>query len=405
MALTHILAQRIVDWLAISFDVGACVTDRSARIIASTDPQIVGSAHPTARCALARGALSAGGDGQRAGIGLPIVYANTIIGALVLNDTSPHGREIALVAKALAELMIRQMAIIDPFARQRWARANFIHNLLHAQLDSSSDGVLQEAAGLGIDLTIPRVVVVIDVKQVIDQGANHEAAESVLPIIANMLRVEHSQIDLVERAHRAISASDLDVSTFVGDRWLVLLAVVDRTLVGGSQRPLNHGVQRFLDELALASGVTTSAGLGHAYVGWPALAQSFVDARFALEIGTRMYGAGRVFQVDALGLAGLVGCDDRAMKDTLAQRLIGPISAETDLLTTLDAFLQAHLSPSLAAQRLHIHRHTLTYRLAKIAQLSGRDPRRFEDAAELYAALLLWNMNAEARIVGQMAKK
>jgi hypothetical protein len=43
--------------------------------------------------------------------------------------------------------------------------------------------------------------------------------------------------------------------------------------------------------------------------------------------------------------------------------------------------------------------------LAKIAQLSGRDPRRFEDAAELYAALLLWNMNDGSRTFGQMAKK
>jgi DNA-binding PucR family transcriptional regulator len=92
------------------------------------------------------------------------------------------------------------------------------------------------------------------------------------------------------------------------------------------------------------------------------------------------------------------------MKEALAQRLIGPISAEPDLLETLDAFLQAHLSPSLAAQTLHIHRHTLTYRLVKIAQVSGRDPRQFADAAELYAALLLWSMNGESRVIGQMAK-
>jgi carbohydrate diacid regulator len=187
----------------------------------------------------------------------------------------------------------------------------------------------------------------------------------------------------------------LDLYTFIGDRWLVLLAVVDRSLVGGSRRRLDQNVQRFLDELTHTSGVTTSAGIGHVYPDWLALAQSFADARFALETGTRLHGAGRVFRVDALGLASFIASDDRRMKDELAQRLIHLISAEPDLLATLDAFLHAHLSPSLAAQTLHIHRHTLTYRLAKIAQLTGRDPRRFEDAAELYAALLLWNMNGE----------
>jgi carbohydrate diacid regulator len=349
--------------------------------------------------------LGACGAAQRAGIGLPIVSANAIIGAIVLNDTSPRGQEIASVAKALAELMIRQISITDPFSGQRWARAKFIYNLLHAKLDSSSDGVLREAACLGIDLTIPRVVVVIDVKQVIDQHTHSGSADAVLPLFANMLRVEHSQIDLIEQAHRAITASDMDISTLIGDRWLVLLAVVDRIVAGGIQRLLDHCVQRFIDELAHTSGVTTSAGIGHAYPSWPALAQSFTDARFALEIGTRLHGTGRVFQLDALGLAGLVGSDDRQVKESLALRLIGPISAEPDLLATLDAFLQAQLSPSLAAQTLHIHRHTLMYRLVKIAQVSGRDPRRFADAAELYAALLLWNMNDESRAVGQMAKK
>jgi carbohydrate diacid regulator len=48
----------------------------------------------------------------------------------------------------------------------------------------------------------------------------------------------------------------------------------------------------------------------------------------------------------------------------------------------------------LAAQTLHIHRHTLAYRLDKITRLTGLNPRQFEDAVQLYAALLLWKMNS-----------
>jgi carbohydrate diacid regulator len=403
--LTHHLGQRIVDWLAISFGAGASVADLSAHIIASTDPHLVGRMHPLARHAIASGALSEDDATQFAGVSIPIVSANAVIGAIVINDTSPRGREIASAAKTLAELLIRQMTVLDPSARQRWAQAKFIYDLLHGQLDSSSDSVIQEAASLGIDLTIPRAVVVIDVKQVIDQYTVRDSADAVLPLVTHMLRVERSHTDLIEHARRTIVTSDLDSYSFIGDRWLALLAVVDRTMVGGSQQLLDHDVQRFLDELTRSLGITTSAGIGHAYPGWRALAQSFVDARFALETGTRLHGTGRVYRVEALGLASFIGSDDRRMKEDLAQRLIHPISAEPDLLVTLDAFLRAHLSPSLAAQILHIHRHTLTYRLAKIAQVSGRDPRRFEDAAELYAALLLWNMHGGSRTFGQMAKK
>jgi carbohydrate diacid regulator len=391
--LTHHLGQRIVDWLAISFDASASVADLSGHIIASTDPHLVGRMHPLARRAIASGGLSEDDATQFAGISTPIVSANAVIGAIVLNDTSPRGREIASAAKALTELLIHQMVLLDPLAQQRWARTKFIYDLLHGQLDSSSDAVIQEATCLGIDLNIPRAVVVSDVKQVIDQYTVLDSADAIIPLATHMLRIERCHTDLIAYARRAISKSDLDSYSFIGDRWLALLAVVDRTTVGGSQQLLDHAVQRFLDELTCSTGVTISAGIGHAYPGWPALAQSFVDARFALETGTRLHGPGHVFRIEALGLASFIGSDDRRMKEDLARRLIQPISAEPDLLMTLEAFLRAHLSPSLAAQSLHIHRHTLIYRLAKIAQVSGRDPRRFEDAAELYAALLLWNMN------------
>jgi carbohydrate diacid regulator len=396
IVLTQQLGQRIADWLAISFDVDASVTDTSAHIIASTDPHLVGRNHPIARSAIMSGKLSKDDDNQFAGISIPIVSANTIIGAIVLNDSTPRGQEIASVAKALAELLIRQMTVLDPFARRRWAQAKFVYDLLHGQLDSPFGTVIQEAASLGIDLSIPRAVVLIDVKQVIDHYTASESPNTILPLIAHMLRVEHSHTDLIEHARRAIATSDLDSYSFIGDRWLALLAVVDRTMVGGGQRLLDHEVQRFLDELARSLGITTSAGIGHAYSSWPALAQSFIDARFALEMGTRLHGAGQVFRIEALGLASFIGNDDQRMKEDLALRLIHPVSAEPDLIVTLDVFLHAHLSPSLAAKILHIHRHTLTYRLAKIARLSGLDPRRFEDAAQLYAALLLWNMNGES---------
>ncbi|HEU5101315.1 MAG TPA: helix-turn-helix domain-containing protein [Roseiflexaceae bacterium] len=404
VVLTHHLGQRIVDWLAISFDVGASVADLSAHIIASTDPDLVGRVHPVAQRAITSGALSEDHDTQFAGISIPIISASSIIGAIVLNDSSPRGRELASAAKALAELLIRQMTVLDPFARQRWVQAKFVYDLLHRQLDSSSTAVIQEAACLGIDLSIPRAVVLIDVKQVITQYTVRDSSDTILPLVTHMLRVERSHTDLIEHARRAIAMSDLDCYSIIDHRWLALLAVVDRTMVGGGQRLLDHDVQHFLNELTRSLGITTSAGIGHAYSSWPALAQSFIDARFALEMGTRLQGAGRVFRVEGLGLASFIGNDDQRMKQDLAQRLIQPVSAEPDLIVTLDVFLRAHLSPSVAAQILHIHRHTLTYRLAKIARLSGLDPRRFEDATQLYAALLLWNLNSGS-CLGQMAKK
>jgi hypothetical protein len=58
-------------------------------------------------------------DAQLAGSSLTIVSGDAIVGAIVLNDTSSCGREIASVAKTLAELMIRHMTMRDPVVQQR----------------------------------------------------------------------------------------------------------------------------------------------------------------------------------------------------------------------------------------------------------------------------------------------
>ncbi|WP_018680881.1 PucR family transcriptional regulator [Actinokineospora enzanensis] len=57
--------------------------------------------------------------------------------------------------------------------------------------------------------------------------------------------------------------------------------------------------------------------------------------------------------------------------DGIAGRLVGG----ADLLSTLDAFYQADLDRARAAGALHIHPRTLDYRLRKVRELTGVDPR------------------------------
>jgi sugar diacid utilization regulator len=58
-----------------------------------------------------------------------------------------------------------------------------------------------------------------------------------------------------------------------------------------------------------------------------------------------------------------------------------------DLETTLRVFLELDGSYSATARRLHVHVNTLRQRLAKITELTGRDPRRTNDRVDLVLAL------------------
>lgn len=179
-----------------------------------------------------------------------------------------------------------------------------------------------------------------------------------------------------------------DLYACLGDRWLAILPVVQAEAADAVQA-LAVGLEALLTELAAVWRLETRAGIGGPYPGWTGLSRSFRDACFTLEVGPALVGTSRVFTLESLGLAGLVCHADRQTKRALAAGLLAPLAHEPELLTTLAAFLRVDLAPSLAARELSIHRHTLSYRLDKIAALTGLDPRRFSDAAQLHVAMLL----------------
>lgn len=109
----------------------------------------------------------------------------------------------------------------------------------------------------------------------------------------------------------------------------------------------------------------------------------------------RALGTGPVTDVDDLGLTGLLAGirDDLGAEDFVAS-VLGPVlehDARDDsrLLDTLRAYLAHGCRPGPAAEELAVHRHTLAYRLERIRDLTGRDPRSGDHLLEFSLALQL----------------
>jgi carbohydrate diacid regulator len=383
------IALRIVERVSAAVQNDIYVTDDATEVVASSAGRPPGIVHDVAARAIADGVLARNETTDGSMLGLPLVYSGHVVGAIILDAVAPHSEELAYMARALAELIIHQMTVIEQLPRQPWAREKFLFDLLQGHLADTADMALQEAALLGIDLTIPRVVVLVAIEPPQNDQANGAQPRSVLLTIERKLRLEQREGAVFDLAREVIGYRETDVASFIGDRWLVIVPTIDSSAVDAQRQQIAHTVQRFLDAFALRIGGTISAGVGRYYAGWQALAQSFADARFALEVGRQIHGAARVYMPSDLGVASFVCSNDPVLKAQLAQHLLHQIADEPELLSTIEVFVDANLSPSLAAQRLHIHRHTLAYRLDKVAQLTGLDPRRFHDLAQLYAALVL----------------
>ena len=61
----------------------------------------------------------------------------------------------------------------------------------------------------------------------------------------------------------------------------------------------------------------------------------------------------------------------------------------TDLVATLRVWVRSGCSTADTARTLHVHPHTISYRLRRVAELAGTDPRRQEGLFELQVALMV----------------
>ncbi|MEX2504063.1 MAG: PucR family transcriptional regulator ligand-binding domain-containing protein [Egicoccus sp.] len=122
-----------------------------------------------------------------------------------------------------------------------------------------------------------------------------------------------------------------------------------------------------------------------------ALRSALREANVAL----RIEDPAPVRDVDQLGIGGLLaGIRDDLGATDFVDQVLGPVLAHdgresAHLVATLRAYLAHGCRPGPAAAELNVHRHTLTYRLDRIRELTGRDPRSGEHLLEYGMALEL----------------
>ncbi|QWF83637.1 PucR family transcriptional regulator [Amycolatopsis sp. CA-230715] len=139
--------------------------------------------------------------------------------------------------------------------------------------------------------------------------------------------------------------------------------------------------------------LTVSLGAADAPVELSGLALATEQARIALSVTRRLDGSGAFREPDQLGAFVVLHAllRDPAALD-LADRVLAPLLAESrspDLLHTLEVYLIENGNISSAARCLYLNRHSLIYRLRKIAQLTGRDLDRHDDRLLLDISLRL----------------
>ena len=310
---------------------------------------------------------------------------------------SPH------LARGVVELVVNQVRLYDQLPNRYELKNKFIRDLLNGKIDDQAT-ILDQAKVLGLDLTPPRAVLLIDATDYIlaptganwPQIANGTIQRRARFIIDTIVGFFHLPNDMIcayigDGEVAILKASDTKNLT----TWADNAGANDQSSSWADLIALRRAADALLTRLHADTGAAINIGIGRYHPGLLGLAHSHEDARAALSLGRRFNGHNRVYCLDQLGIAAFVGISDERTKIDLALHLLSPLDHEPELLETLAVFFNDDCCPSLASTQLSIHRNTLSYRLDKIASLTGLDPRHFDDAVQIRLALLLRSLCAD----------
>jgi purine catabolism regulator len=170
-----------------------------------------------------------------------------------------------------------------------------------------------------------------------------------------------------------------------GDSTLALVSLVGRRAIDPKAL-----VEQLHRAARTASG-TVALGYGAVRTGTAEIASGAREAEQALTMGRRLFGPDSATAFKNLGLYRLLYAlqplpELRAFRDDALARL-GAKDRRGVLMQTLGAYLATNGSPTDAADRLHLHRNTVLYRLGRIEDLLGVDLRNAEVRLALHLAL------------------
>lgn len=124
------------------------------------------------------------------------------------------------------------------------------------------------------------------------------------------------------------------------------------------------------------------------------LADAYQKTCLALKVGKLFNSEQNIFMYSKLGIGRLVYQLPRSICTDFLNEVFKkeiPESLDSELISTIDRFLQNNLNIAETARQLHMHRNTLIYRLEQIEKKTGLDLRNFEDAMTFKLALMVMN--------------
>jgi hypothetical protein len=124
------------------------------------------------------------------------------------------------------------------------------------------------------------------------------------------------------------------------------------------------------------------------------ITRAYEEARECLILSKNFGIKEEIFYYDKILFEKIVYNINSKVKNELLSRFGDKFNLfDSELINTIEEFVNCGLNISDAARKLYVHRNTLIYRLDKITKETGFDIRNFKEATVFIIAFLVWKEN------------
>lgn len=333
--------------------VDLCVFDTDGGVVASTfDSREIGGS-------LITNFVQSPADSQVIGMDhlLKIVDEGELANILVARGNND---ETYLIGK-IAVSQIQQLLVAY---KERFDRNNFFQNLILDNLLLVD--VYNRAKKLHIEVTVPRVVLIIETKS--------EKDNTIAELLGSMF-----------------SSQSGDFITAVDETNVILIKSLEP---GAGYEAVEQTAHTIVDMMNTEAMMNVRVAYGTIVQELRDVSKSYKEANLALDVGKIFYIEKKVNSYGSLGIGRLIYQLPVNLCKIFIEEIFGadgPTDFDEETLTTVNKFFENNLNVSETSRQLFVHRNTLVYRIEKLEKSTGLDVRTFDDALTFKIAMMVVN--------------
>ncbi|AAW86650.1 DNA-binding transcriptional activator [Aliivibrio fischeri ES114] len=380
MQLTTMIAKQIVERSMKIIKHSVNVMDEYGVIIGSGDPSRLNCRHEGAILAINENreveidySTAQQLRGVKAGINLPIVFQNKVIGVVGISGKPSEIQQYGELVKMTAELIIEQAALMTEIQWSKRHKEELVLQLIQPS-DLNTQQLYSIAERLELDLNQPRIATIIKV----DSFNGENLSLSHLQKLVHLL--EYPERDNLV----AISSVTLNE--------VVVLKPITLTDTGWNRSHEEKRIRQLFQRISHDEKFTIKIALGDYFPNLEGLAQSYMTAKATMSTAN---AKNRILFFQDNKLPVLINGikSDTWRMEQLKQPIVNLQKSDPKgiLLKTLKAFFNHNCDSAQTCKSLHIHRNTLRYRLDKINKETSLDINKINDSTYLYLASLMSN--------------